>query len=154
MKKITAHVIAVIGMALIMHSCSKENASNASKTQLLTQKSWRLTGARSQINGGLWNDDFAIGLPCVKDNIWTFTTAGTYIVEEGATKCNGTDPQVISSGTWVFTNNETNLVADILGTAGSGDLLNILTLDQNTLKLGVQSVSGSTIRNFEVTFGH
>jgi hypothetical protein len=46
--------------------------------------------------------------PCEKDNFIKLTTTGTGTFDEGATKCDPTDPQT-EPFNWNFTNNEATL---------------------------------------------
>ena len=47
---------------------------------------------------------------CEKDNRIIFRTNASYETNEGATKCSTTDPQILETGTWSFTQSETVLV--------------------------------------------
>ena len=82
-----------------LFSCKKDeatttNPSTKTRTQYLTQKPWTN----------------AIGLPpCNTDDITIFKTDFTYVEDNGATKCNTSDPQILETGTWSFTTNETHL---------------------------------------------
>ncbi|HRI59628.1 MAG TPA: lipocalin family protein, partial [Saprospiraceae bacterium] len=46
---------------------------------------------------------------CDKDNFVEFKADGSFVSDEGATKCNAADPQQ-ETGTWAFAQNETHLV--------------------------------------------
>lgn len=113
MKKITLLFVAVSLIAV--SACKKEDDKTTTptpgptltKTQMLTAKNWKLTGATS---GGV--DYYPIIDPCDKDDLFIFKTDGTSIVDAGATKCDPTDPQIISTGTWTFIDNETKIYFD------------------------------------------
>lgn len=91
-------------------SCKKdEDSSNSpakSKTELITSGSWRVS---SLVLGGtdIWPSQDA----CDKDDLSIFKADGTYIDDEGPTKCDSSDPQQ-STSTWKFMNNETMLEID------------------------------------------
>lgn len=70
-------------------------------------------------------------LPCVTDNIITFTSDQQIIADEGATKCNSSDPQTIT-GTYSFNSDNTQLTASF---GGSSDVDYVRTLNSTTLKL-------------------
>lgn len=142
------YILFVALFTCLMTGCVKEEV--LSKTDLLTQKSWVFTAIRSQTNGGNWTDEFSSFTACEKDNTVTFTSSGSYIVDEGATKCRSTDPQVQESGTWRFTTNETKIS---IGSTSS-EVWSVLQLDANVLKIQVQSTSGTTTYTTEATFGH
>jgi hypothetical protein len=92
-----------------MTSCKKD--SKKSNTELITQSAWKLqtVGIDNDKNGTVDLED-AIDA-CSKDDLTTFATNGTGVVDEGATKCDPTDPQT-TSFTWSFANNETELNFD------------------------------------------
>jgi uncharacterized membrane protein len=85
-------------------SCGDKNDTPPkTKTQLLTQGSWKF---KSAVAAGT---DFSSALQsCQKDNIYTFNTNGSGNANEGATKCAGTDPDN-TPFTWAFVNNETEM---------------------------------------------
>jgi hypothetical protein len=39
---------------------------------------------------------------CGKDNLMFFKKDGSYKIDDGSTKCDASDPQTISEGTWSF----------------------------------------------------
>ncbi len=137
-------------LVALMTGCKKEDT--LSKTELLCQKSWMVTASRSQTNGGAWREEFSTSPTCLKDNTWTFTTSGSLIIDEGATKCSSADPQIIGTGTWQFTTNETKI--SFRGSNSSNSVVNdIVQLDANTLMLREQTTTGTTVRVDEITFG-
>ena len=89
-------------------ACSKKNDDPApkTKTELLTTGLWKISAATvtpallSQTN--LYTSMDA----CEKDNIVKYNTNGTTTTDEGATKCDATDPQT-EMGTWVFNTDQT-----------------------------------------------
>lgn len=118
------------------------------KTQLVTQSTWRFSGATV---GG--TDVSAFLQACQKDNTLTFVAAGTGTVDEGATKCNAADPQT-NPFTWNFASSETMLhVSTILFAGGSSDFT-LVTLTETQLVISQMiTVSGSP-QNAVVTFIH
>lgn len=115
MKKITLFVLVAV-MATLVSSCKKDDDNNsnnpsggssATKTEMITAKSWKVTGLTV---GG--QDFYSQMDACDKDDLHTFKTDNTYIYDEGASKCDPSDPQVISTGTWKFTENETKIEYD------------------------------------------
>jgi hypothetical protein len=127
MREIKIVLIAGI-FIMVLGGCKKSTAPPAAKTNtdLLTQKTWKCIKVEK---GGV---DYTGLVPsCIIDNITTFVSSGTGIVDEGATKCSDTDPQQ-QPFTWVFQSNETVLVV----TQGSTTQpASILQLDDNTLKI-------------------
>ena len=108
MKKILA--LSIVLFAL--YSCKKDDKT-ASKKDYLTSGSWIITTVVTDDDGdGTYEiDEYADFEACYKDNIWTFKPDGMLEMDEGATKCTPTDPQV-TTGQWQFTNNETGLTIE------------------------------------------
>jgi hypothetical protein len=84
---------------IIFSSCKKDDIE--SKTKNLTTGSWKMTGYERDFDkdGTFEENTFATIVDCYKDNIYTFQSNGDVIMDEGATKCNVTDPQAITL-TW------------------------------------------------------
>ena len=152
MKRLNLVALLGLSMSLLFSACSKSDSnSNASKTktQLLTQASWKFSGAT--VNGA---DVSSLISPCQKDNILTFSaTGGTGTLDEGATKCNASDPQT-TPFTWSFTNNEATLhVSAVFFTGGSNDFT-IVSLTDTQLVVSQQINVSGTMQTAVVTFVH
>jgi hypothetical protein len=98
-------------MSLFFISCKKSDDNNTpsskTKTQLLTQMPWKNSVVlKRSTPSDSWTS--ANTPPCTFDDITTFT-ASTYSVDNGATVCNPGEPQIVETGTWNFTSNETHL---------------------------------------------
>lgn len=118
MKKISSLFIATL-MAFTISSCSSDDDDNATptnnnsgnnsptKTEILTGRTWKIVGAT--LDG---QNIFDIFDDCDKDNIYQWKTNGDYVVDEGVTKCDPTDPQIETQDKWKFTDNETKLEFD------------------------------------------
>lgn len=113
---------------LTFTGCQKDDPpAPLTKTDLIS-RNWKITAASGTFPP-LPAVDLLAQLPaCEKDNIIKIQSNGTYTEDEGATKCNASDPQVASSGNWSFTNNETKL--NILG-----ETFDIITLTATSLVL-------------------
>ena len=131
MKKII--LLLTIGTTILFSSSCKpveeentpSNPTPASKTELLTSKVWKVTAFT------LDGQNFFSQLDdCEKDDLTTFKTNGSFIEDEGATKCNVSDPQIITSSTWKFIDNETKILVD-------GDTATIKTLSTTSLILEI-----------------
>jgi hypothetical protein len=118
-------------------SCKKDSSSSGpSKTELITQSSWKYDDAGADLDkNGTVDFSFTSQIPaCVIDNTLTLQTGGTGTVDEGATKCDPSTPQTAAI-TWGFTNNETSLNLGGGGLLGISGQFKIVTLDQNNLSL-------------------
>src|ERR1700675_4114342 len=98
MKKLIS--IYTIFFFLLLAACSKKDKV-ASKTELLTSGSWKLTAvmADNDANGTYETDAYAGFSDCYKDNYYTFKANGELEPNEGPTKCSSTDPQT-QTATW------------------------------------------------------
>lgn len=155
-----------VGLALAMvlligASCQKsgENSSNSSKskTQLLTQKNWKIVAhtvnPAVDLNGdGTADSDvFAtVYEACNKDDIYSFETNGTGTVDEGPTKCDDTDPQSTPIQ-WLFKSSET--VIQINQGVVSLDF-NLVELTESTLKVSYTQSNGTVTVTQTITYAH
>jgi len=130
-------------------SCNKDDSTPPkTKTQLLTQGTWRFSAATV---GG--SDVSAFLQTCQKDNTMTFAAAGTGNVDEGATKCNAPDPQS-NPFTWSWQSSETILQVSAIFFTGGSNTFTLVALTETQLVLSqVITVSG-TPQNAVVTFIH
>lgn len=89
-------------------SCKKDK--EISRTALISQQPWILKAyTATTLSDGTVNDGFAPMSICYKDDQYVYKANMTYEGNAGTTKCSAADPQVFSTGTWKFTNNETVL---------------------------------------------
>jgi Lipocalin-like domain len=108
MKKIIPILLILFaGNFLISSSCNKNDDPPApvkTKTQLLTQSTWKFKSATA--NGSDVSNQAPPFDACRKDNILTFTAAGSGNVNEGPTSCS---PPEGTTFTWSFLSTETVL---------------------------------------------
>ncbi len=131
--------LAVVTSTLTM--CSKEKEETKTKTELITMAPWKFS---SITQNGI---DVSFYHPaCLKDNTMTFATTGTYLEEEGSTKCNPDDPQT-KTWNWHFGENETKLVMDTAA-------FNIVQLSESSLVLSYQIVLGSATQTLVISSVH
>jgi hypothetical protein len=120
-------------------ACKKKNDAK-SKTELLTSSAWLVSKSEEKLNNNPYVDDFPNWASCEKDNKIIFATNNVVTFDEGATKCDVSDPQT-ETGSWAFTENDTKLIVD-------GETLTIEQLDENTLiVVSSYSFSGQTYTN-------
>jgi lipoprotein-anchoring transpeptidase ErfK/SrfK len=158
MKTTTITTLAFAAIASLFagtSSCTKPQQVNPpvkTKTELLTQKGWIQKSLKTKLNNDPWVDNFASSLQCDRDNILTFTTAKTIILDNGAIKCDQADLQTFDAGTWAFSNNETSIY--MAEPSSTGETSTIVTLDENTLYLSTTISTGSNIELIEETYSH
>ena len=141
----------------IFFSCKKNNDDNipATKTkpELITAAPWKRTALISTPAYD-WNADgifdtniLNIMFPCEKDNLDIYGVNGVFETNEGATKCNSSDPQSWTV-TWRFAENETKLIFD-----GTDEYI-LEELTATTLKYRSTFVEGGVTYTQVETYGH
>jgi hypothetical protein len=103
MKKVKFH-FAFISLAylLTLLGCDSSKVAPSFDTQLLAiPNGWKISAVTvSPALGGV--TDYLKILPaCSKDNLTFFKKDGSYKIDEGSTKCDPADPQIIE-GAWSF----------------------------------------------------
>ncbi len=145
-------IIALI-VIVTLGACSKSDTGAPAKTKktLLTQAIWKGVTIEEATSA---TGPFTMRTirPCRLDDYAQFRTDGTLEANEGATKCNPTDPQS-TMGTWLFQNNETGLkISSQLGVLA--DYV-IITLNENSLVvIEDQTVYNTTPLFVRTTFTH
>lgn len=109
------HIIFIL-IAFALFACKKEEQPTI--TDELAKNDWRKTQVLVSADSIVDTiPTIEVVVPdCKKDNIWRFNaTSNTFILDEGATKCDAADPQIKDQGTITEQNNGTQLKV-----AGSG----------------------------------
>ncbi len=146
MQKITLKILLLITVvSTLFFACKKKN-DQKSKTELLTQKEWFVSKYEEKTNTGSWVDDFPTWDACSKDDKYIFKTNNTLEINEGATKCSPTDPQIIETIAWAFTDNETKITIN-------GSAL-IELLDENTFIISTTETFNGITYYERITFRH
>lgn len=132
---------------LSLAACSK-SGSTKSKTELISSATWKFSQAGLDNNGDGTIDVAApSGLveACVTDNLVTFKSDKTGVVDEGATKCASTDPQT-SAFTWALSADETQITFSGALVAGIGGDAKIIEISDSRFVLSKSiAVSGFPI---------
>ena len=143
----------ILACSLLFGACKKNhdkdnNTPAKTKTELISTGTWKFSTAT--VNGIPASSALQT---CQKDNIMTFTSTGTGTIDEGASKCNGADPQT-SPFTWNFASNETILhVSAVFFTGGNNDFT-IVEISETKL-VGSQIIEvGGNPATAVVTFVH
>jgi hypothetical protein len=130
----------VILSSILFVACKKKDSDSpggSNKTALLTQSSWKFNNAGIDPNkdGTIDTDISGFISACLKDNTVSFSsTNNSGTMDEGASKCNTSDPQSVPF-TWAFTDNETkiNITGNVI--AGKGGSYNINSLTSTSFSL-------------------
>lgn len=82
-------------------ACKKDENSSGGESALTAASCWKITKAEGQAPGTTtWVDATSSIDACVRDNCIKFNSDKTVDGNEGATKCDPSDPQEFDGGTW------------------------------------------------------
>jgi hypothetical protein len=130
----------------LLTSCQKEKDPQ-SRTGLLTGKAWKFVKIESKTNNGPWFDEVQLMSACEKDNEVLFKTNLSYVISEGATKCDPFDPDILDEVRWGFLENETKIDMD-------GAILFIEKLDQSQFIISASETIGTDTYYERYTLEH
>lgn len=145
------YILPALLFCVVIFSCKKDedDPPPPTNTQMLTTGSWKFQSGGFDVDmNGTIDLDFASGIlpACVLDNTATFSTNGTGVADEGATKCDAGDPQTVPF-TWAFTSNETKVNftgSGLFGVSGEFSMLELsdvkLTFSKDT-SIGLPTTS-------------
>ncbi len=142
------HLLLIFGIfaAILLFSCQKEqeNTDN-SKKELLTSAAWKLVSFKVTV-GSVTEEVFDTFEPCSTDGLMTFQPDNTVLLNEGPTKCEPDDPQITTT-TWSFSDNETELTID-------GEIGTIIVLNEAELQINRTVVAENVQEKRLITFRH
>jgi hypothetical protein len=135
MKKLL-FILPVLFLAVSCDDDDDDMPSGSTKTQTLTQASWKFesAGIDADKNGTMDTDISSQINACVKDNTVKFEPNNTGTSDEGANKC-PTSPSQTIPFTWAFASNETVITISGNAVAGLGGQFKIITLNDTRLSL-------------------
>lgn len=120
--RFTAAVFVLLGSL----ACDKGGGDEKSKTELITQSSWKFEKANAAGIG----DVSAFVDACYKDNLITFATNLTGTVDEAAVVCS---PSTAGNFTWSFQSNESILSISATLFPGGSSNFTLETLNETNL---------------------
>jgi hypothetical protein len=158
--KIFSSLLLISGICAGLLACTKDSTPDptpaSSNMTNLTASTWLYenAGVDADKNGTIDLPLTATEVPpCLADNKLTFKSDNTAIADEGATKCNTSNPQT-STFNWNFSNNEKVLnISSPVFAVFSGNL-NILTLNSTKLTLGRDTVISTIPMQIIVNLKH
>ncbi len=100
MNRIPKIFMALLLLVLLNASCKKEFAPEEA-----ILGNWKLTALESDYLGGIMINAFPFLQPCFTDNVLMFFADGTFIMDEGETKCAPHHNQIYEQGSWIFMDN-------------------------------------------------
>lgn len=144
--------------ALLFGACKKDDdngGTSSGRKGTLTTGKWRILSSSAVIEYpaplGTQTIDAMSSLPaCERDNLYIFNADGTGTTDAGATKCNTSDPQTESAGTWALINGDTQLTVNDGGMTITSD---IQTLDNSSMVLKYVTNFNSIRTTTTTTYG-
>ena len=135
--------------AFIFTSCNNdEDEPKPTRTELLTNKNWKISAQSETSNGSAPTDTYANISSCNKDDLFIFGTDGKFTWDEGATKCDPSDPQTVETGTWAFTNEESKIVLTFVGDTDEFEVQELtatqLVIKETSTFQGVTTITTTT----------
>ncbi|MDP4150395.1 MAG: lipocalin family protein [Bacteroidota bacterium] len=129
-KALIVSLLISLVLSLAFVACSKSSSSTGGNTNAdsvnISKAAWKLSTSGFNLSGGATVTIVDTSVkPCQKDNTYSFNANGSGTMDEGATKCNVSDPQT-QPFTWSFSARDTVLHIHS-NTILNGDL-NIYTL--------------------------
>ena len=152
MKRNQFTLLACFFVACTVASISCKKDKEKSRSELIVG-TWQLTSdsysPAYDYDGDGTSETEAISLyeACSKDNLIIFNANNTGSFDEGATKCDPGDDQSVAIG-WALTDSDTKIAVTGLG----GPIVNILQLDNSTLKISYTFDESSTTYTNTQTF--
>jgi hypothetical protein len=148
--KYVSALIAIFAIAFLstLESCKKDDSTDSgssgtavTKSGLLTTGSWVMTSMEVTFPAPIGAMDmFASMDDCEKDDLVIFNSDKTVTDDEGATKCDSTDPQTSTGGSWNLTSSDTKLAIEEDGESFEFD---IVSLTSDALSLTVTQYDSS-----------
>lgn len=103
-------MLPVVIMLIFIAACDKDD-DKTTKDYLIGKTCWSFTKVESQNQDSTWTDVTSqLFDACYLDNCINFKSDGTFIIDEGASKCKPTDPQTNNQGTWSLSPDEKELI--------------------------------------------
>jgi hypothetical protein len=140
----------ILFTAIILSSffvgCKKKEdkpATAQTRTQLLTANNWTVTAFVASTPGEADENMFGLFENCTKDDFIKFNPNFTVVTDEGATKCDPTDPQT-ETEIWSFGPNESTIIID-------GDSQKIENLNATQLKMSTADVVDGKTYTYTIT---
>lgn len=134
-------------VVLAVASCKKDDPTT---TELLTDADgWIFVSATidppliDPVSGTSITDFYAQLDACEKDDISFFKENGTYIIDEGATKCDPNDPQTVT-GSWTLSADEKIITVD-------GENWEIVSISKSSLRVKLNFVEPYTGVTYIIT---
>ncbi|MEA3444121.1 MAG: lipocalin family protein [Bacteroidota bacterium] len=146
MKTLKTLIIVAIATSLFVFSSCNKDDDEPNKKEMLTANSWKVTAFTLDSLGFPILDIYQLMDDCNKDDLTIFNEDGTYESNEGPTKCNDADPQVIEEGTWTFNSDETQIIT----TSDTTQTMDIVTLNSSKLAISYTEEEEGVVYTYSI----
>ncbi len=155
MKRINYLALALLAAGTLATTSCKKDAASKSNSEYLMNGSWKITSENVSYSLSGASQTSVIPIDnCQKDDKTNFNSGGVLVNDEGAVKCNSSDPQT-TTGTWsLASDNKTLTIVDGSGANAFTGNFNIDQIDDNTLKLSNQADNSGITYKTTITFSH
>jgi len=144
MKKLNLYLMVVL-FSLSLFSCKKDEKT--AKENIIGK--WMMTAMTiSPAQNGV-TDMFSSMDACGKDDLTIFNADGTITNDEGVIKCNASDPQTSSGGTWALSADGKSVTITSPGQAAQ--VATIVTLSSTSLVVKTTMVEGGVTYTMTIT---
>ncbi len=130
-----------------------KSSSNLTNAQKLS-RSWKVTSAVLEFydnNQLIASEDiYAQNDDCDNDDVTTFNADGTYLISEGASKCDPSFSDTVEVGTWAFNSAQTQLY--LTPDNWEADTFDIVSLSATQAKMTQTDQDGTETYVGKITF--
>ena len=148
MFKQSFRLITISAITLFLFTTCGKDTKVKTKTELITQSSWKFDKATAVGLG-----DISSQVPaCIKDNIYVFASNGTGTINESANVC---APSSAGTFTWSFQNNETMLQLSAALFPGGSSSFTLVSLTEINLVISqLMTITPLPPTTIEITLKH
>ncbi len=110
---------ALLAISLLTTSCDSDDEGDApapTRSEMLTARNWVITGLNVEpaldVDGDNTQENNLMPYlqACTLDDFQDFNSDNSYTIEEGPSKCDPNDPQIVEAGEWLWNSDGTRLV--------------------------------------------
>jgi hypothetical protein len=123
----------ILVILLVLVGCKKDE--DAEPDNLPVGITWKITQLVITTNLGTV-DQIPTTATCDADDVFRFRDDATYVRDEGASKCNANDPQIVDQGTW--SKDKDTFTWD-------GDNFTIEELNRQTFRIKASNSTGASV---------
>lgn len=133
----------LLALYSILASCEREMPTETTTlADTLKDKNWLVIADSTVSSTGSVENNYNLLPDCEKDDLVQFKSNKTIVMDEGATKCNASDPQTMTIGAWAL--NESSKVLSFTSVEKIDFKIHTLNAT-NLVLIAVKTVDGVTL---------